>query len=181
MEGGVTVMTGGFALGSVVISNGLPWRVSTAFFTPALAQGIPSPSPLPAAASTPPADGGSGALIVIGIFVALFVVVAAIAKVHEVRRRREDEGLVLQARLSDVLLMDPRLSGVAVVPTVRVPVRKGSPVRIEVSGNVPSPEVRERALRVIRQEATRFAQYALDVEVDDRLSVLPPIGTRHAA
>jgi hypothetical protein len=173
-------MTGGTAVGAVVFASGLPWRVNTAFFTPALAQGISSQSSLPPGTSTAPADG-PGALVVVGILVVLVAIVAAIAKVHEVRRRREGEGLVLQARLGDALLMDPLLSGMAVVPTVHVPVRKGSPVRIEVSGNVPSPEARERVLHVIRQEATRFAQYALDVEVVDRLSVLPPIESRHAA
>jgi hypothetical protein len=172
-------MTNEFGLGTVVFSNGLPVLLRNVFATPALAQGIPSPAPLPS--GTLPADGGSGALIMVGVFVAVLVILGAIVRVHDMRRRREEEGLTLQARLGDALLTDPLLNSAAIVPTVRVPLRKGSPVKVEVTGSVPSPDMRERALHVIRQEATRFAQYAQDVEVEDRLSVLPSIAGRHAA
>jgi hypothetical protein len=77
--------------------------------------------------------------------------------------------------------MDPLLKAAAVVPTVHAPMWKSSPLRIEVSGSVPSPEMRERAIHIVQQEATRMAQYARDVEIDDRLSVLPPISIRQVA
>jgi len=173
------MITGGSGLGIVAFLNGLPVLLRDLFVTPALAQGIPSPAPLPS--GTPPADGGSGALIMVGVFVAVLVILGAIVKVHDVRRRREEVGLTLQAWLGDALLTDPLLRGAAVIPTVRVPMRKGSPVKVEVMGSVPSPDMRERAIHIVRQEATRFAQYARDVEVEDRLSVLPSISARRAA
>jgi hypothetical protein len=174
-------MTGRPSLGTVVFMNGLPLLLHTLFVTPALAQGIPSPAPLAPPGTSSPAAGGSGALIVLGVFVALLVVIGVIAKVSDVQRRREAEGLGLQARLGDVLLMDPMLHGAAITPTVHVPMRQGSPVRIEITGSVPSPEMRDRALHVMRQEATRFTQYALDVEIEDRVSVLPSVAIRQAA
>jgi hypothetical protein len=111
----------------------------------------------------------------------VLVILGAIVKVHDVRRRREEAGLTLQAWLGDALLTDPLLRGAAVIPTVRVPMRKGSPMKIEVTGSVPSVDMRERAIHIVRQEATRFARYARDVEVEDRLSVLPSIAARRAA
>jgi hypothetical protein len=59
--------------------------------------------------------------------------------------------------------------------------RKESPVKVEVMGSVPSPDMRKRVVHVVRHEATRFAQYERDVEVEDRLSVLPSIAAQRAA
>jgi len=173
------VITAGSGLGIVAFLNGLPVLLRDLFVTSALAQGIPSPAPLPS--GTPPADGGSGDLIMVGVFVAVLVIVGAIVKVHDVRRRRRKAGRTLQAWLGDALLMDPLLRGAAVIPTVRVTMRKGSPVKVEVMGRVRSPDMRERAIHIIRQEARRFAQYTRDMEVEDRLSVLPSIAARRAA
>jgi hypothetical protein len=173
------MLTSKSGLGTVAFLYGPPVLLANAFVTAALAQGIPSPEPLPSGPSS--ADGGSGALIVVGVFIALLVIVGVIARLSDMRRRREEEGLALQARLGDALLTDPLLNGAAIVPTVRVPLWKGSPVRIEISGSVSNPEMRERALDVMRREATRAAQYAQDAEVEDRLSVLPPVAIRRAA
>ena len=112
---------------------------------------------------------------------ATYVILGAIVKVHDVRRRREEQGLTLQAWLGDALLTDPLLRGAAVIPTVRVTMRKGAPVKVEVMGSVRSPDMRERVIHIVRQEARRFAQYARDLEVEDRLSVLPSIAARRAA
>jgi hypothetical protein len=117
----------------------------------------------------------------VGVFVAVLVILGAIVKVHDVRLLSEEGGLTLQAWLGDMLLTDPLLRGAAVIPTVRMPMREGSPVKVEVTGSVPSPDMRERAIHIVRQEATRFVQYARDVEVEDRLSVLPSIAARRAA
>jgi hypothetical protein len=173
------MITGGSGLGIVASLNGLPVLLRDLFVTPALAQGIPSPAPLPS--GTPPADGGIGALIMVGVFVAVLVILGAIVKVHDVRLLSEEGGLTLQAWLGDMLLTDPLLRGAAVIPTVHMPMREGSPVKVEVTGSVPSPDMRERAIHIVRQEATRFVQYARDVEVEDRLSVLPSIAARRAA
>jgi hypothetical protein len=185
-EGGVEVITAGSGLGIVASLNGLPVLLRDLFVTPALAQGIPSPAPLPS--GTPPADGGSGDLItvgvfvaVLGVFVAVLVILDAIVKGHGVRRRREEQGLTLQAWLGASLLMDPLLRSAAVIPTVRVTMRKGSPVKVEVMGSVRSPDMRERAIHIVRQEARWFAPYTRDLEVEDRLSVLSSIAARRAA
>src|SRR5262249_58978799 len=97
--------------------------------------------------------------MMVGVFVAVLVTLGALVKVHDVRRRREEQGLTLQAWLGDTLLTDPLLRGAAIILTVRVP-RNGSPLKVEVMGSVPSPDMRERAINIVRQEARRFTQYA---------------------
>jgi hypothetical protein len=173
------MMTGWSRLVAVLFAYGLPLLLNGVRVAPALAQGIPSQAPLPP--GTGSAAGGGGALVVIGTFVALLVIVGTIAKLHGMRQRRAEEGLTLQSRLGDVLLMDPLLVSAAVVPTVHVPLWRGSPLRVEVSGSVPSQEMRERIIHVMRQEAIRLTRYAQDVKIEDRVSVLPPVAVPPAA
>jgi hypothetical protein len=107
----------------------------------------------------------------------LIVILAALAKYRDVRHRREADALALQSRLSDVLLADQALHGLAVTPTVHIPL-SGSRAIGEVTGDVPSPETRERVLRAPRREAQPL--WADDLEIEDELLVLPPVRTRAA-
>jgi hypothetical protein len=66
------------------------------------------------------------------------------------------------------------LLGVPIIATARAPLWRGSPATIEVAGQVPSPQARETALRIVRAEASRIRA---DVQIEDRLAVVP----RHAA
>jgi len=58
------------------------------------------------------------------------VLVGIGVKLHDLRRRREAEGVPLQAQVSDALLRDPSLFGLAVTPTARVPWWSGTPVTL---------------------------------------------------
>jgi hypothetical protein len=153
--------------------------------TPAWAQGTPSPAPITPpgpAPATPPgapdaaAAGGWGAALFVLAVLGLIVVLAVIAKYRDLRNRREVDALVLQARLSDALLTDQAFHGLAVTPTVHIP-WSGSQAIVELTGHVPSPEARERALRAVKREAQSLWA---DVEIQDRLLVLPPLGARAA-
>ena len=106
----------------------------------------------------------------------LIVVLAVIAKYRDLRNRREADALALQSRLSDALLTDQALDGFGVTPTVHIPLN-GSPAIVELTGHVPSPETRERVLRAVKREAQPLWA---DVEIQDRLLVLPPVRTRAA-
>jgi hypothetical protein len=55
-----------------------------------------------------------------------------------------------------------------VTPTAHVPFLKGTPAVIEVSGEVPSSEIKETVLRLVKNEASRIRD---DVRVEDRLAV----------
>jgi hypothetical protein len=110
---------------------------------------LPPPPPPPPASSAGGISGG--ALAVIGLL-ALLVLVAVAVKLYDAKRKRENEGVVLQARLSDSLMLDSRLSGVPVVASVHVPLWRGAPPVVEVSGAVPSPELRDTAIQLIKRE-----------------------------
>jgi hypothetical protein len=114
---------------------------------------------------------------VIVLLLGLLVIVGIGVKLYDLKRKREAEGVHLQAQVSDALLRDPSLFGLAVTPTAHVPWWSGTPVHIEVVGRVPTPEMRERALRLVEQEAR---QVRSDVEVVDRLAVDPTAGLRVA-
>src|SRR6185295_16352482 len=87
-------------------------------------------------------------------------------KLYDLKRKREAEGVHLQAQVSDALLRDPTLFGLAVTPTANVPWWSGTPARLEVSGRVPPTAARERALRIVDEEARSIRP---DVVIVDKL------------
>ncbi len=113
-----------------------------------------------------PMAGALSILVVLAVLIALGVTV----KLFDLRRKREDQAVQLQARVSDALLRDQALFNLPITPTARVPFWSGSPATIEISGVVPDPEMRERVLRIARAEAERIRP---DVSIEDRLAVVP--------
>jgi hypothetical protein len=105
---------------------------------------------------------------VLALLVGLLVVVGIGVKLYDLKRKREAEAVHLQAQVSDALLRDPSLFGLAVTPTAHVPWWSGTPARLEVVGRVPEPEYRDRVLRLVDQEARHVRP---DVVIVDRLDV----------
>jgi hypothetical protein len=98
----------------------------------------------------------------------LLLIVGVGVKLYDLKRKREAEGVHLQAQVSDALLRDPSTYGLAVTPTAYVPWWSGTPVRLEVVGRVPAPEVRDKVLRLVEQEALQIRP---DVVLADRLEL----------
>jgi len=122
-------------------------------------------------------DAAGSTAIVILLLLGLLVIVGIGVKLYDLKRKREAEGVQLQAQISDALLRDPELFGLAVTPTAHVPWWSGTPVRLEVVGRVPTPETRERALRLVEAEARQIRS---DVVIADRLEVDAAAGARVA-
>jgi len=122
-------------------------------------------------------DAAGSTAIVILLLLGLLVIVGIGVKLYDLKRKREAEGVQLQAQVSDALLRDPGLFGLAVTPTAHVPWWSGTPVHLEVVGRVPTPEARERALRLVEAEARQIRS---DVEIADRLEVDAAAGARVA-
>jgi hypothetical protein len=117
------------------------------------------------------ASGGlSPTLTVFLLLFGLLVIVGIGVKLYDLKRKREAEAVHLQAQVSDALLRDPTLFGLAVTPTAHAPWWSGTPVRLEVTGHVPTPDARERALRLVEEEARSIRP---DVVIVDRLEVAP--------
>lgn len=130
------------------------------------AQTAPAPPVSPAA----PATGGASALSIIVVLAVLMLALGVTVKLFDLRRKREGEAVQLQAQVSDALLRDPALFSLPITPTARVSFWSGSPATIEIAGQVPDPEMRERVLRITRTEAARIRP---DVQVEDRLAIVP--------
>jgi hypothetical protein len=121
--------------------------------------------------AAPQAATSGGAAPTLTVFLLLFgllVIVGIGVKLYDLKRKREAEAVHLQAQVSDALLRDPTLFGLAVTPTAHVPWWSGTPARLEVCGRVPTANARERALRIVEQEARSVRS---DVEMVDRLEV----------
>jgi hypothetical protein len=82
----------------------------------------------PTAADSPTPRGG---IVALGIIVAFLLVVGISVKLYDITRKREEEGLALQARLSDTLLEDPDLAPLPLAATVHVPARTWPSARVE--------------------------------------------------
>jgi hypothetical protein len=105
---------------------------------------------------------------VLVLLVGLLVIVGVGVKLYDLRRKREAEAVHLQAQVSDALLRDASLFGLAVTPTAYVPWWSGTPARLEVVGRVPEPEYRDRVLRLVEQEARHVRP---DVIIVDGLEI----------
>jgi hypothetical protein len=124
---------------------------------------------MPQAAPQAATSGGLGpTLTVFLLLFGLLVLVGIGVKLYDLKRKREAEAVHLQAQVSDALLRDPTMFGLAVTPTAHVPWWSGTPARLEVTGRVPTPDARERALRIVEQEARSLRD---DVIVMDKLEV----------
>jgi hypothetical protein len=147
------------------------------------AQAVPPPTPPAASPGAPPAGAtgatgsAAGATAVVVVIVGLLVLVGVAVKFYDLKRKREAEAVHLQAQVSDALLREQALFGLPITPTAHVPLWKGSPATIELSGQVPNPEAREATLRIVKSEALRIRP---DVEIEDRLAVVPSMAQRIA-
>ena len=132
---------------------------------------MPSPGP-PPMAPVPAAPGaaadGSGWIVASMLILGLLVVIGALVKIYDMRRKREAEAVHLQAQISDAFLRDPNLFGLPVAATAHAPLWKGTPVTIEITGEVPDPMLREAVLRIAHSEAQRIRP---DFEIVDKLTV----------
>ncbi|MBI2527940.1 MAG: hypothetical protein HYY95_09440 [Candidatus Rokubacteria bacterium] len=128
--------------------------------------------------TAPVAGGGvGGALLLVGVIGALLVLIGITVKMYDLKRQREEEGVALQARISDALMMDPSLAGLALTPTVRIPFRRGLSGAVTVTGVAPTPQLREAAIQLVMREVTHAGAR---VHIEDRIAVDTMLA-RHAA
>jgi hypothetical protein len=135
----------------------------------AVAQVPPSTPIAPSSPTTAPA--GSGWIAAAILIVGLIVLIGVLVKLYDLRGKRETEAVHLQAQISDAMLREPNLFGLPIAATAHIPLWSGTPVRLELAGEVPDPGVREAVLRLAGAEAERIRP---DVEIVDHLTVRQP-------
>jgi len=115
-------------------------------------------------------DGaGAGSMAILAfILIGMLVLIGVGVKLYDLKRKRDAEGVALQARVSDALMREPDVFALAVTPTAHVPWWSGTPVRLEVTGRVPSPEARDQVVHLVEREARQIRP---DVTLVDRLQV----------
>ena len=108
------------------------------------------------------------ALVRVGVFIVL--VVLAIGWLVDWRRRRVDEAMAIQARISDALMQEPDLAWTAVTPVAQVPMWPAASTRLEIRGHVATPEAHDSAIRTALRV---LAGHSDRVRLEDRLWVDP--------
>ena len=136
----------------------------------ALAQ-IPPATPTPMTPAPGAAADGSGWMAAAVLIFGLLIVIGVAVRFYDLRRKREAEAVHLQAQISDAFLRDPNFFGLPVAATAHAPLWKGTPVTIEITGEVPDPSLREAVMRMAWAEAQRIRP---DVEIIDKLNVRRP-------
>jgi len=127
----------------------------------------------PGTGSTPAAGGSTaGTLLTLGLLVVIVIAVVVGARYVSARRKRIDEAVILQSQLSDVVAREPQLHGLLITPKARVSGWRQSQVTIAVTGEVPTPELRETVMRIVGAEAWRLRP---DVITLDHLFIVPPV------
>lgn len=116
-------------------------------------------------------------IIVVATMLFLLVLLGVAVKLYDLKRKREDEAIAAQARVSDALLMDATLAGLPLTPTAHLPLWRGTPLVVEITGAVPRPELREAAVDVARREIGRSRS---DFQIENRIAV-DPAALGHAA
>jgi len=71
-------------------------------------------------------------IIVVAAMLSLVVLLGIAVKLYDLKRKREEEAVAAQARVSDALLMDAALSGMPLTPTAHLPLWKGTPLVLEI-------------------------------------------------
>ena len=122
-------------------------------------------------------SGTTQTVALVGSAIVLLVVLGALVKMLDLKRRREGEAVIVQSQVSDAVLRDPSLFSLPITPTAHVPLWSGTPVIVEVAGCVPSEDLRETALRVIEREAAHLRH---DVQIESRIEVVPTMMRRSA-
>jgi hypothetical protein len=129
-----------------------------------------APSPAPSEAPV----SGIAAFVILA---ALLAVLGVGVKLYDIKRNRDEQGLRLQASVSDALLDDPDLARLPLAATVHVSFWRPAAARVVVSGRVPTRGLREAAVRLV---LGRVLATWPSARIEDRL-VVAPQPVRHAA
>jgi hypothetical protein len=110
--------------------------------------------------------------LAIGIVAGAGVVTAVGVLLLEAQRRRGRRASAFQDGLAEPVVRELGATGVSVVPTVRIPLLRAAtrPAVIQLAGQVPSRELRDRVVRIVEREAKQLCYF----RIEDRIRIVPP-------
>jgi hypothetical protein len=112
---------------------------------------------------------GLGVVLAVGLLIAIGV------RFLEAQSRHDEEATRLQQALIEPLAREPVLAGSSVLPIVTLPLR--GPARVELTGQVPSRDVRDAAGRMVERESARLGRR---IRILNRLQVQDEAARRPA-
>jgi hypothetical protein len=110
-------------------------------------------------------------MLTLGLLAVLVLALVTMAWHVSGRRKRIAGASILESHLADALARETLLHGSRLTPRTRVSGWRGARVMIEIAGEVPTPELRETAMRMARAEVERLRP---DVTTADCLFIVPP-------
>ena len=119
-----------------------------------------------AALSWPAIALAAGIMIGVGIVSAIGILLL------EEQRRRDQRASACQNMIAEPISRELGLAGVAVLPTVRIPLWKAStrPAVIRLTGRVPSHEIHDHVIRLAEREAAPLRYF----RIEDRIRIAQP-------
>lgn len=144
------------------IASGLAmtFALSIGWISVSLAQGADTP-------------GSTATTLVVGLVAAVVVVaLVVVARQMATRRTLTEDAALLQSHLSDALARETQLHGSRITPRTRLSGWRRPQITIEIAGEVPTPGLRETAMRIARAETARLRP---DVVTVDHLFIVPPV------
>ncbi len=117
------------------------------------------------------------------VMLSMMAIAGSVLTLRHLRRNREVDQLFLQLRIHDGLLTDESLAALPIALTVHLPPAPWSPAVVEITGCVPTPELRDGVVRLAKRELSRRGT---GVRTAARIAVEPLIcprasGARDAA
>ena len=109
--------------------------------------------------------------LAVGIVVGVACVTAIGVILLEAQRRRDQRAVSFQDRLAEPIARELGQAGVSVLPTVRIPLWSAAtrPAVIQLVGQVPSRDLRDRVVRIVEREAILLHYF----RIEDRLRITP--------
>ena len=111
-----------------------------------------------------------GPAIILGL--ALLGILILSVVLLDFQRKRRAQAIAIEGQIADALMREPRLTRAVITSVAHLPLTGRAAPTVEVRGEVEYPELREIAVRVVRQELLR---YHPDGIVEDRIFVAPPV------
>jgi CheY-like chemotaxis protein len=123
----------------------------------------------------------------LSVLIALLTMAAmagGVLTLRQMRRNREVNELLLRLRMRDALLTNEALAALPIALTVHLPRAFWSPAVVEITGRVPTADLRDAVVRLAKRELSRWrtgAQTAARFEVEPLIGPLEAAGTRGVA
>ncbi len=112
------------------------------------------------------------------VMLTMMAIAGSVLTLRHVRRNREVDALFLQLRIRDGLLTYESLAALPIALTAHLPRAPWSPAVVEITGCVPTPELRDGVVRLAMRELSRRRT---GVRTAARIAVDPLICPRRAS